>query len=231
MRFRHLLLFTVFVVAVQANTAAAPSTPTATDDFGTCEVSYASDEAAAFEDVVPGVKLEAVQAPLEEKEHGALESEAYDDIYGILKERNSCSNFFGGPAQAVEAFNQLAKRLKRKSLGNRTIAVQMRGQYGLYKNNATGASYRLFDEATFNTDGPLNRANHLSSRGSLKNIGRYAATTRQARALVFLHELGHLVQGQDGAWVLPNDGESAVLSDRNTRIVTDKCSSQLAALN
>jgi hypothetical protein len=210
--------------------AAAPNA-WPTDDSSSCEVSYRGGEATARPDYhIPAVRPVPVPEPLEEKEHLALEEESYVDIYNILKDENSCSEFFGGPVQAIEVFNELARRLKKVSLGDRTIAVQMTGEFGYYKNNRSGASYRMFDRATWNVDGPLNRMNHLSSRGSIKNIGSFHPRSRQAKALVFLHELGHLVQGSDGNWLLPNDGNNVAVSQQNTKRIEDICSKQLAAL-
>ena len=47
---------------------------------------------------------------------------------------------------------------------------------------------------------------------------------------MFLHELGHVVAREDGGWVLPNDGDDYVQSERNTRKVEEICSEQLAAI-
>ena len=61
-------------------------------------------------------------------------------------------------------------------------------------------------------------------------VGRFAAETRQAKALLLLHEMGHLVGTPDGGWLLPSDGGNPELSERNTRTVESQCLKQLLAL-
>ena len=106
----------------------------------------------------------------------------------------------------------------------------MSGKYTMFHNATTGASYRLFDEATINSNGPFAMRVPPPSSTQRQMIGRFPAQSRQGRALTLLHELGHLLEGADGKWLLPNDGDSVSLSDRNTRIVEEHCVGQLLAL-
>ena len=84
----------------------------------------------------------------------------------------------------------------------------MSGQYTNYHDQLTGVSYRLFDVATINSSGPFFDRSSTSSLSKV-SIGRFSAHTREARALILLHELGHLVEGSDGKWLLPNDGNTS----------------------
>ncbi|MBC7930688.1 MAG: hypothetical protein H7Z38_08975 [Rubrivivax sp.] len=154
---------------------------------------------------------------------------AYADVFHMLKDDNSCSRFFGGPNRAVEVFNQLARQLRSKSLGADSIAIRMSGKYTKFYGALTGASYRLFEEAAINSNGPFAMRVPVPWLAR-RQIGRFPAQTRQARALILLHELGHLIEGADGKWLLPNDGDDAGLSDQNTRTVEAHCVRQVLAL-
>ena len=233
MRVRHFFHSLVFCALAHTATAAALAPPDATTG-GTdgCEVAYVGDDVTTgpVEYVIPAVRKLAVPAPLGLKEQSALDEQSYSDVYAILKDENSCSRFFGGPSQAVEAFNELARRFKRKSLRDSAVGVRMSGTFVTYKNHQTGASYRLFKEATVNIDGPLFEGNARLAERRQSRIGSFPSATRQGRALMFLHELGHVVAREDGEWVLPNDGDDYVQSERNTRKVEENCSEQLTAI-
>lgn len=231
MRYRYFLLALIFC-ALQQHAWAAASAPAETDGFTDCEVAYESGEvtAAATEYHVPAVNPLAVPSPLDSREKIVLDEESYADVYRILKDDNSCSRFFGGPAQAVEAFNGLARRLKKKSLGSRNVAVHMSGGFEMFKNHRTGAVYRLFKEAAVNSVGPFFSGVPTVERKTVTRIGSFHSATRQAKALIFLHELGHLVPREGGDWALPNDGGDLTLSARNTKTVEENCTQQLSAL-
>jgi hypothetical protein len=168
-----------------------------------------------------------VPTPLDARRLAVADS--YKDVFVILSEENECSRFFGGPAKAVEAFNQFARRLNSGPLGDPKVAIRMSGGYTHYQNHQTGAAYRLFEQATINRDGPLGPQMSLTWAARMQ-VGRYAAHTPQARALVLLHELGHLVRGPGGRWLLPDDGHDHPLSTRNTQEVEAHCLEQLKAV-
>ena len=48
---------------------------------------------------------------------------------------------------------------------------------------------------------------------------------------MFLHELGHMVKGESGAWLLPDDGKDESQSRDNTRKVEDVCAEQIKNLS
>jgi hypothetical protein len=49
--------------------------------------------------------------------------------------------------------------------------------------------------------------------------------------LILLHELGHLIEGEDGTWLLPDDGLNGPQSKANTLRVQQACREQLNKLN
>jgi hypothetical protein len=106
----------------------------------------------------------------------------------------------------------------------------MSGDYTIYHDGAAGGTYRLFDEASINSDGPFLLRVVRPHQPRLQ-VGRFAAETRQARALLLLHEMGHLVVTPGGnGWLLPDDGGDARQSERNTQTVESQCLKQLLAL-
>lgn len=169
-----------------------------------------------------------VPTPLQHVSGEDLPKETYRDVYRIIKEDNSCSRFFGGSVQAVEVLNKLATEMRKKPLDSTTVGILMRGTYTRWQNATTGSAYRIFSETTINSRGPFY---NVAAANKTVGIGRFAAHTRKGRALMLLHELGHLVTGPDGDWLLPNDGDDRKLSNRNTETVEDHCINQLAALS
>lgn len=184
------------------------------------------------EDVPPPALTSPLSAPtkLDVAVEKLADKESYADVFSMLREDTSCSRYFGGPLRAVEVLNQLARQLRRKSLGGDGLAIRMSGTYTIYRDARTGASYRLFEEAVINSNGPFAMRVAAHPWSPRKRIGRFPAQTREARALVLLHEMGHLIVGGDGKWLLPNDGNDSDLSDRNTSTVETKCIKQLLAL-
>lgn len=160
---------------------------------------------------------------LELKDKDPVRRSVYQDVFSIFLDENQCSRFFGGTA-ALEVLNQFSQRLGKKSLNNRTIGVVMSGEYGNYSNARTGLNFRVFKNAVLNTDGPFYRSGCFDFQLCLKSVGSFAATTREARMLMVLHEMAHLIRGADDKWLIPDDGGNAVQSALNTRIVEKNCS-------
>jgi hypothetical protein len=184
------------------------------------EESHARAKAAA--------DAKAAPTPLDLSTEEVADRVSYADVFKILKDENSCSDFFGGPRLSLTVFNRLALQLRSRRLGSGMLAVLMSGSYTVFKDTDTGASYRLFEEAVINSEGPF-ALRGPSTWSSRLQIGRFPAETRQAKALILLHELGHLV-GTRGGWVLPDDGGDARQSERNTEAVESRCVKQLLAL-
>lgn len=160
---------------------------------------------------------------------GLVDAASYSDAFRVLSQESSCSRFFGGPRVALTVLNGLAPQLRSRPLGQGGVGIQMRGGYDIYRDGATGVTYRLFREAFINSDGPFLMRVHRPQTARLW-LGRFEAETRQAKVLLLLHEMGHLVGGPGGDWLLPDDGGDAAQSERNTRTVESQCLKQLLAL-
>jgi hypothetical protein len=70
----------------------------------------------------------------------------------------------------------------------------------------------------------------LSSDPHVPKVGSFQPNTREARALILLHELGHLLKGASGGWLLADDGNDVRASERNTALVEKKCGTQIRSL-
>jgi hypothetical protein len=158
---------------------------------------------------------------------------AYEDVFNILSAENSCSNFFGGAAVAVSIFSQLSTQLRAEPFAQANLGIKMSGSITQVKDMRTGASYRLFEKASINSLGPFYMAKNVLPGGSQRamiSVGGFQSNTREARATLLLHELGHLVMTQDGKWLLPDDGDNADKSLRNTKTVLQHCGDQIKSL-
>lgn len=150
---------------------------------------------------------------------------AYLDAFSILKEDNTCSAFYGGPS-AIQVLNQLKQQLKPTYLDS-TVAVRMTGKTTKVISLQHPLSYRLFDKAELNLEGPFYRSNAFYSG---RSIGGFLPNTREARVTILLHELGHLIRRPDKQWLLPNDGASEGLVRENTERVIAVCGKQIRRL-
>ncbi len=175
------------------------------------------------------VRLVAPAPPLDLPERPSLIDKAYLDAYAILSENNSCSGFFGGPRLATVVLNGLRLRLQTAVLRS-NVAIVMHGPPISGTDARTGLRYRLFKKAQVNTTGPFFRSASDSNQTFFRSIGRYAANTRKARALMLLHEVGHLVPSGGGSWLLPDDGNDPLRVAANTDAVMDTCGAQLDSL-
>lgn len=150
---------------------------------------------------------------------------AYADTLEVLSDEGECSAFFGGPDKARQVLDRLVESLSGESMADPAVGIRMKGHYMTVNDMKTGASYRLFEKARINSDGPFFQDSH---RGRpLPTCGGFEPNTRGARAVMLLHELGHLVRGADGDWLLPNDGHNLQQGLRNTRVVESKCGARI----
>jgi hypothetical protein len=159
-----------------------------------------------------------------------LIDKTYLDAYTILQESNSCSQFFGGPRIATSILNVLHPRLKETSLGDTHVAISMFGSITFGTDFQTGIHYRLFQQALVNLRGPFYQSINSRSQDFFHKIGHYPANTREARVSMLLHELGHLLRGADGRWLLPDDGDNQAQIAANTTTIMGKCSEQIKSL-
>ena len=184
--------------------------------------------------VVAGGGARAEAAPLPAPQllprAGLADAASYADAFRVLSEDSPCSRFYGGPRLALTVLNSLALQLKRRALGPGLVGIRMSGDYTIYRDGSARGTYRLFEEAFINANGPFLMRVALP-RAPRMQIGRFAAETRQAKVLLLLHELGHLVLKPGGnGWLLPDDGDDSRLSERNTQTVESQCLKQLLAL-
>lgn len=154
---------------------------------------------------------------------------AYYDTVGILNRSNRCSDFFGGSAFAVHVFNEFVSRI-RKEYASKNIGMRMTGDLTEIVSADTHKHFRLFDKVMINQDGPFYKRRLPLPGFSLSNVGRFDPGTREARTLMLLHELGHLIQGPDGQWLLPDDGKDEELSLENSRKIEHECDQELLTL-
>jgi hypothetical protein len=128
----------------------------------------------------------------------------------------------------VDVLNNLSQQLQKKHLGDGKVGIKMSGQYANVTNQRTGASFRLFEQALINSGGPFFRASQ--SGGLSVVVGSFPSHSREAKVLMLLHELAHLVRGKDGEWLIPNDGNKPAISYQNTRTIESHCINQLRGL-
>jgi hypothetical protein len=153
---------------------------------------------------------------------------AYLDAFGILKQDNSCSSFFGGLA-AIEVLNELTRQIKPTYL-DRSVALRMSGVTSSGTSLKYGLSYRLFEKAELNLIGPFYAAQVFGSQAPVPRIGIFQPNSRAARVTILLHELGHLIRRPDKQWLLPNDGNDLHLSRQNTMQVIAVCGDEIKSL-
>jgi len=156
-------------------------------------------------------------------------TQAYIDVFKILSNPNTCSEFYRGPRTATTVLNGFVTRVKSQSL-LREVSFEMAGPR-IIRAPATGASYRLFEKTMVNTNGSFYQRRADPLRKFPSDVGNFAPGSRAARALILLHELGHLIQDENGEWLIPDDGFDKTQSKANTLRVQQVCGKELKALN
>jgi hypothetical protein len=154
---------------------------------------------------------------------------AYYDTLSILSTANECSDFFGGSTASVDIFNGLIGKVRWSYL-QPSIGIRMSGAALSGFNQTTRTRYRLFDKVSINRNGPFYRRKNSPWELTVRGVGTFAPNTKEARVLMFLHELGHIVKGEGGNWLLPDDGGDEALSRDNTRKIEDVCGGQIRNL-
>jgi hypothetical protein len=158
-----------------------------------------------------------------------LES-VYYDIMAILSTTNRCSDYFNGSAVAMEVFNQFVGQA-RKDILSASVAMRMQGPTTSGADARTNARYRLFNKVSINANGAFYKNSHFSSEQRIPGVGSFRPNTREVRVLILLHELGHLMQGVDGKWLLPDDGGDEFLSRSNSHKIEQVCAEQINGLS
>lgn len=184
---------------------------------------------APLMDAVKPIPAVPVPTPLPLTEKDAIKSDLYMDAFNVLKDDNKCSRFFGGSVHAVHVLNQLTSKMRKEPLDNSLVGFKMSGNHINISNRVTGAAYRMFDSAIANSRGPIYNRSPRDAEAR-RAVGRFPIHTRGARTLMLLHELGHLIAGKDGNWLLPNDGGNQGLSLKNTYTVEFHCAERIRSL-
>jgi len=156
-------------------------------------------------------------------------TQAYIDVFRILSNPNTCSDFYRGPRTATTVLNGFVTRVKSQSL-LRDVTFEMAGPR-IIRDPVTGVSYRVFEKTMVNTNGSFYQRRADLMRRFPSDVGNFAPGSRAARALILLHELGHLIQDENGEWLLPDDGFDDTQSKANTLRVQQVCRKELNALN
>jgi hypothetical protein len=214
-------LLTITLVSVKANPAAVSKNASRDGQVTASEAGTQNDAEES------PIEISAAPSPLisEDKTLAA----AYFNTLSILSTTNGCSLFFGGPAVAIEVFKHLISKVQ-KDYFTTTIGIQMSGETITVSNATTKTAYRLFDKVRINTNGPFYRKRLSLSDAPLRSIGTFQPNTKEARVLMFLHELGHVMKGEDGNWLLPNDGKDENISRLNSQKIEGVCGEQIKAL-
>lgn len=156
-------------------------------------------------------------------------TQAYFDVFKILSGRNACSDFYGGPRVATTVLNDFVAHVKTQPL-LREISFQMQGRPRLIRDHPTGVVYRLFDRTMVNSNGSFYQRRQDPMRKFPSDVGTFFPGSRQARVLILLHELAHLIQGENGTWLIPDDGYDGRQSQENTLRIQQVCRAELNAL-
>ena len=157
--------------------------------------------------------------------------QAFQDAISIVSKNNSCSRFYGDPKIAVEVLSRLATQFQLHLLRDSRTGIEMSGNFTYFAQPERQSGYRLFAEATINTRGPFFKAKVFASEPYVPRVGSFGPNTREARVLILLHELGHLVEGQDGRWLIPDDGNAPEISLQNTALIEAQCRVQILSLS
>jgi hypothetical protein len=156
-------------------------------------------------------------------------TQAYADVFKILSSRNSCSDFYGGPRAATTVLNDFFMLVESRELFLE-VSFQMVGKPRMIYDHSARVFYRLFDTTLVNTNGSFYRRRLDAMRKVPFDVGSFRPGTRQARALILLHELGHLIQGQNGTWLIPDDGFDFRQSHANSLRIQEVCRAELETL-
>ena len=176
---------------------------------------------------LPSATVELAPTPVIVPRDSVMKA-AYRDAFEILSRQNRCSDFYGGPAIARVVLNDLVSRAQYGYLPI-TISFEMTGEGTYVTNLPTGAAYRLFEKMTVNYHGAFYKDRNLNVEKTPK-VGSFRPNTRPARALILLHEMGHLIR-RNGAWLIPDDGRYWWRSRENTRLIEQTCREELQSLD
>lgn len=223
MRLREFLIGTALMsIALVTTRASAPT------GFGDEVRHDFADGAKGAVDASTSVPLASVPSPLISRDK--VLGLAYYDTLSILSERNRCSDFFGGSAASVEVFNELVGKIRKNFLAV-GIGMRMSGPTTHIHNAHTKRNYRTFAKVSLNANGPFYRKRSALWEPTVPHVGTFEPNSKGARVLILLHELGHMMKGANGDWLLPNDGKDEALSQINSRRIEDICGEEIKSLS
>jgi hypothetical protein len=173
-------------------------------------------------------RMQLLHSPAVETLRPTLLERAYLDAYNILEGDNSCGSFFGRGSSTV--LGELVLKLREQTIPDTRIGIRMSGTFANFVEPRNLISYRLFERADLNNLGAFYRSKTFPSEPFVPNMGSFPPNTRQARTIILLHELGHLIRGHNESWLIPDDGNSAELSRRNTATIEFQCGQQIRSL-
>lgn len=153
---------------------------------------------------------------------------AYVDVYRILAVDTQCGKFFGAGSRDV--LDQFIVTLRDRTLYDPSIAMRLSGSFTRSVIPKEGTEYRLFERAEINRHGAFYRSRTVFTDGFVPGVGSFHSDTREARVLILLHELAHLIKGANGAWLIPDDGKNEQLSRINNKTVESQCGEQIRGL-
>lgn len=221
MRLREFLFGTALMSIALVTTKAAP--PTVLGDY--CIPGFVSDTRSIVE---PTASASPPSAPSPLISQDKALGSAYYDTVSILSSKNPCSDFFGG-SDSVEIFNELVSKIRKDALSV-GVGMRMSGLTTNVHDARTKKNYRLFEKVSLNSRGPFYRRKATLWEPTVPRVGRFEPNTKEARVLMLLHELGHVIEGSDGRWLLPDDGKNEGLSRANSSKVEDVCDDQIRRL-
>jgi len=173
-------------------------------------------------------RLELLRSPALKTLQLTLLERAYLDAYNILENDNSCGRFFGRGSSIV--LGEMVVKLRQQTILDTRIGIRMSGTFDNLVEPVGGMSYRLFEHAELNSLGAFYRSKTFPSQPFIPNMGSFPPNTRQARTIILLHELAHLIRAQNESWLIPDDGSSAELSRRNTATIEFQCGQEIRSL-
>jgi hypothetical protein len=174
-------------------------------------------------------RLRALHTEQGRNMHLAPLDRAYLDTYTMLSGNNQCNRFFGGSGSRL-VLDELVIRLRDQTITDTRIGIRMSGSFTSFVEPQEGTAYRLFEQAEINSFGAFYRSKTFPAEPYVPNVGSFPPNTREARVLILLHELAHLIRGKEGTWLIPDDGDSPKLSRLNTLTVESNCGRQIRAL-
>jgi hypothetical protein len=193
-------------------------------------IARAQQKASIVTRPIENSELNAELANPRTLKHASPLQQTYKYVMSILATNNACSSFFGGPHAADEVLSRLVAQLQNHLLQNSRIGIEMLGPFTYYAPADGHLEYRLFAQATVNIAGPFCKAKVFAAEPYVPRIGSFRPNTREARVLILLHELAHLVRARTGSWLIPDDGNMPALSARNTALIETQCRQQILSI-